>query len=216
MRIPRVRAPLLIAVGVALVAGVVDFRASRRQESNWNPRVAQRQQIRWLSAYITAYARDYGRPAFHIDSVISHLDSATAAQFRAYLVDLWGDKIYYRWDEQSFYLMSNAGLSFRRKNYLQDSTNKARIARGDTAWRTHPWAIARHFDIREEYWWPVEARGRKNRLGQFTRNPGLNEPILVRAEPIPREPRVNPPEARRWDRPSSLDAPAPSSPAPQR
>lgn len=209
----RVRASLLGAFALAAIAALVDLRITHRTESHWNPRVAQRQQLRWLSAYITAYAREYGRPAFYLDSVAAHLDSATAARFKSYLVDLWGDRIYYRWDEQSFELSSRAGLSPRRHSELQDSVRVARLARGDSSGVTRPWTVAKYFDVREEYWWPVEARGRRNRLGQFTRNPAMNEPILVRAEPIP---RVSPPEERRWDRPSSLDAPAASSPGPRR
>lgn len=213
MRIGNVRLPFLIAAAVALLAGAISLRSQAQEEPDWNPRVAQRQQLRWLSAYITAYARDYGRPAFYLDSVVAHLDSATAVRFNSYLVDLWGDKVYYRWDEQSFELSSRAGLSPRRHSQLQDSVRLARLARGDSSGVTRPWTLAKRFDIREEYWWPVEARGRRNRLGQFTRMPGASEPILIRAEPLP---RVSPPEAPRWDPPSSHAAQEPSSPAPRR
>lgn len=189
----RVRPALLVLLVSAGIAGLVDLRATRLTHEYWNPRVAQRQQIRWLSAYITAYARKYGRPAFHLDSVVAHLDSATARQFRTYLVDLWGERVYYWWNEQTFELSSAAGLSPDRRARMEDSVRTLRFARGDTAGLSHPFALTKRFEVREEYWWPAEARGRRNRWGQYTRDPIFNEPILIRAEPIPRTERRDPP-----------------------
>src|SRR5688572_11033477 len=94
--IPRVRRSLVVALSFAAVAALVAIR-NARPGPDWNFRVAQRQQLRWMSAYITAYAREHGRPAFYLDSVVAHLDSATAAQFNDYRYDLWGDRVYYWW-----------------------------------------------------------------------------------------------------------------------
>lgn len=185
---------MLVALVIATIAGLLDLEASRRVREDWNPRVTQRQQIRWLSAYITAYAMEYRRPAFHLDSVVAHLDSATAARFKDYLVDLWGDRIFYWWNEQTFELGSPGGISPERHTRMADSVRALRIARGDTAGLSHPFALAKRFDVRERYWWPVEARGRRNAWGQYTREPGFNAPMLIKTRPLPASETHEPPE----------------------
>jgi hypothetical protein len=193
----RVRWAFPVALAMTAIAALVDLQVTRGKPVEWDLRVTQRQQLRWMSAYITAYAREYGRPAFYPDSVIAHLDSATAAQFTAYLKDVWGDKVWYWWNEQTFELSSAGGISPWRSARMQDSIRALRIARGDTAGLFRPFALAKRLDIREEYWWPVEARGRRNSWGQYTREPGFNQPILIQARPLAKTDPEPPPELAR-------------------
>ena len=188
-----VRRPVVAALLIAIVAAVIDLRAEREAPDAWNARAAQRQRLRWMSAYVTAYGRQYGRPAFYLDSVIAHLDSATAAQFNAYRTDFWGESVNYSWNERTFELRSTAGLFGPRLDRTEDSVRALWIARGDSMRLSHPGAIFDRLVVREEYWWPVEARGRRNQLGQYTRVPGVNEPMLIRAEPLPKTDRREPP-----------------------
>ena len=172
---------LLLTLGCALIGLIADRTASRSGDDDWNPRVAQRQQLRFLSAYITDYGRRYGRPAFHLDSVEAHLDSATRARFADYRTDIWGDRVYYWWDENSFTLTSNAGLDPAQRTRKEDSIAATWKAHGRDANSWHAiGVISRRLSVIERYGWPAEVRGRKNSLGQFTQANQVNAPFIVR------------------------------------
>src|SRR5687767_2788795 len=139
----RVRWTFPVALALVTIAALVDHQLTRVKPVQWDPRVTQRQQLRWMSAYITAYAREYGCPAFYLSFVLAHLDTATAAQFTAYMRDVWGDRVWYWWNEQTFELSSGGGISPLRSMQIQDSVRAARIARGDTAGLFRPFALAK-------------------------------------------------------------------------
>jgi len=190
---PKVRDTAVLAATIAVVTTLAAFHVTREASASSNPRAAQRQRLRWMSAYVTAYARQYGRPAFYLDSVTAHLDSATAAQFNAYRTDLWGEGVAYSWDERTFELRSSAGYFASQRDRMEDSVRALLIARGDSIGLSRPGETVRRFFVREEYWWPAEARGRRNSLGQYTQAPGLNAPILIRAQSVPKTDEREPP-----------------------
>lgn len=179
---PKVTQVLIAALVLVVGALVVDRRNARSDEDPaWDPRVAQRQQLRFLGAYITDYGRRFGRPAFHLDSVEIHLDSATRAKFSEYRTDIWGDRVYYMWDVTTFTLVSRGGLRQDQRERREDSIAAAwkSIGRPVTGWDAIG-RIQRRVQIIEEYWWPEAARGRRNSLGQFTQAPADYRPIIVR------------------------------------
>lgn len=156
-------------MGIALAAALaIALQAFARRRPEPDPAVlrsAELAQLRFVAGRLTEYAREYHRPAFYLDSVTAHLDSADAAEFRGYLVDLWGDSISYRWDYWTFRLTSDAG-----------TTNSGWWAAYDSAWSAtghtapegfgNPDSFAilqelrRTLHVGEEYWWPDSARGR--------------------------------------------------------
>lgn len=172
---------LLATLTLALLALGVDRASNRSEEGAWNPRVAQRQQLRYLSAYVTDYGRRFGRPAFHLDSVEAHLDSATRAKFADYRTDIWGNRVHYWWDETSFTLTSSAGLTSKQRTRKEDSIAASWKARGRDVSSWHAvGVISRRLSVIERYGWPTEVRGRRNSLGQFTQSPQVNAPFVVR------------------------------------
>lgn len=182
MRLPKVSGFVVAALVLGLIAIIADRLVARPgDDGDWNPRVVQRQQLRFLGAYITDYGRQHGRPAFHLDSVEAHLDSATRARFHDYRTDIWGNPVHYWWDETRFHLSSGAGLAPRQRERKEDSIAAAwkALGRAVDGWE-HVGAIQRRISINEEYWWPEEARGRKNSLGQFTRAAAVQMPVIVR------------------------------------
>ena len=72
-------------------------------------RVAQLMYNRMLALRIEAYAREYGRPAYYLDSVMAHLDSADAKIVSELRTDLWGKPVHYFWTWCFFTLTSSAG-----------------------------------------------------------------------------------------------------------
>jgi hypothetical protein len=74
-------------------------------------RAEQLARLRFVAGRLTQYARENHRPAYRFDSVVAHLDSAHAAEFRSFLTDLWGDSIDYYWNFAGFSLRSRAGLT---------------------------------------------------------------------------------------------------------
>ena len=169
LRSLRTRQSLLIAIAVVAAGVLVGTRVKGRGSyDHMYARAVQRQYLRWIAYRITAYAREYGRPAFHLDSVAAHLDSAKAAEFRRNLVDIWDRPVYYWWDECRFILSSSAGRSNR--DYPDDSprTDSVVTLTQEQRFRAMMAADRRH-TVREEYGWPPEARGRRNALGQFTK-----------------------------------------------
>ena len=182
IRVSRSTRVLSALLGVALSAFIADHMTrSSHDHAAWNPRVAQRAQLRWLSAYITDYGRRYGRPAFHLDSVEAHLDSATRAKFSDYRTDIWGRSVYYWWDETTFTLTSSAGLTPRQRVRKEDSIAESWKAQGRDAsgWQAIG-VISRRLSVIERYGWPAEVRGHRNSLGQFTQAPLVTAPVIVR------------------------------------
>jgi hypothetical protein len=74
-------------------------------------RAEQLARLQFVAGRLTQYAREYHRPVYRFDSVVVHLDSTHAAEFRSYLTDLWGDSIDYNWNFAGFSLRSRAGLT---------------------------------------------------------------------------------------------------------
>ena len=72
-------------------------------------RVAQFMYNRMLALRIEAYAREYGRPAYYLDSVMAHLDSADAKIVSGLRTDLWGKPVLYFWTWCWFTVTSRAG-----------------------------------------------------------------------------------------------------------
>jgi hypothetical protein len=78
-------------VGLAVVSLCAIVLASRvrtvagEPRVTVGPRVVQLMDNRLLAVRIGAYARRYGRPAYSLDSVTAHRDSADAAAFRSCL-----------------------------------------------------------------------------------------------------------------------------------
>jgi hypothetical protein len=94
-------------------------------------RVAQLMDNRLLALKIEAYAKRYGRPAYFLDSVVAHLDSADAAVFRRNLTDLWGDPVSYQWTWCDFTLVSWTGMRGRLLSVpASDSIRRAMALRG--------------------------------------------------------------------------------------
>lgn len=72
-------------------------------------RVAQLMYNRMLALRIEAYAREYGRPAYYLDSVMAHLDSADVKIVSGLRTDLWGEPVHYFWTWCWFTVTSRAG-----------------------------------------------------------------------------------------------------------
>ena len=166
----RVRLFTLIIIAVISIGAPVATQLARRERhDHLYFRAVQRQYLRWLAYRITAYAREYGRPAFHLDSVTAHMDSARAAEFNRNLVDIWGRPVFYHWDESRFTLASDAGAA-RIRDRPYDSVRAAEFRRLTQEQQFQRWmAETRRLEVREEYGWPPEARGRRNSFGQFAK-----------------------------------------------
>ena len=118
----------LIGVLCSVVLAGAAWRIVQRRRAP-NARVAQLTRLRTLAWHIDAYAKEYGRPAFYLDSVQRHSSSADAKQFADLEIDLWGDSVYYMWTYCGFELARPLRLSpgdARRLDltgrYLFDST----------------------------------------------------------------------------------------------
>jgi hypothetical protein len=164
----RIRLFSLIAIAIISLGALVATRvAARERNDHLRYRAVQRQYLRWLAYRVKAYAREHGRPAFHLDSVTAHMDSARAAEFRRNLIDIWGQPVFYHWDESRFILGSFAGTS-RLRDRPYDSVRAAEFQKLTREQQFQRWmAETRRVEVREEYAWPPEARGRRNALGQY-------------------------------------------------
>ena len=151
------------AIGLAAVvlcAALLAWRVrtiAREQRVPVDPRVTQLMYNRMLAQWITAYAREYGRPAYYLDSVMAHLDSADAKLVSELRTDLWGDRIRYSWSYCHFTLASPAGTRpWRRRPPRADTV--APVAPAPVA--PAPATRARWLpeppqgEIHEEYPWP--------------------------------------------------------------
>ncbi|MEJ7812754.1 MAG: hypothetical protein WKG32_20235 [Gemmatimonadaceae bacterium] len=83
-----------------------------------NRRVAQLMNNRLLAQRIAAYAQTYDRPAYHLDSVVAHLDSPDRRLVSELRTDLWGAPVLYLWSWCSFRLMSPGGRTGRASGRL--------------------------------------------------------------------------------------------------
>lgn len=94
-------------------------------------RVVQLMDNRLLAEQIEGYAKRYERPAYFLDSVTAHLDSADAAAFRRNLTDLWGEPVSYLWTWCDFTLVSRAGMRGRLLSWpASDSIRREMASRG--------------------------------------------------------------------------------------
>jgi hypothetical protein len=115
---------LLSSAGIVLIVAVSALALTMRPRKIPDRaaiRADQLARLNFVAGRVTEYAREYHRPAYFLDSVAAHLDSAHAAEFRSYLTDLWGDPIEYDWNFTSFSLWSNAGTSNLRRAAAFDS-----------------------------------------------------------------------------------------------
>lgn len=142
------------AVGLAallLSAGVLASRVrtiAREPRVPLGPRVAQLMHNRMLALQVQAYARTYGRPAYYLDSVEAHLDSAERERVSALRTDLWGDSVTYFWSYCEFSVSSEAGVHGPNTKAAFDSTAREMARRNARTW---PVSF-----IREEYAWPAD------------------------------------------------------------
>ena len=97
----------VVLCGIVLAWRVRTIAREPRLEVS--PRVAQLMYNRMLAQWIAAYARRYRRPAYYLDSVMAHLDSADAERVSALRTDLWGKPVHYFWSYCWFSLHSYAG-----------------------------------------------------------------------------------------------------------
>jgi len=72
------------------------------------PRENQIMRLRALAWYLDAYARQYHRPAFYLDSVVKHLAPLNAKRFTDLEVDLWGDSVLYIWTYCGYKLVTSS------------------------------------------------------------------------------------------------------------
>ena len=159
----RRRAIVLLALSAVVGLSMVTlaYARNRHDDQGMDPRAGQREYLRWMAAKIFDYSVAYHRPVYFTDSVVAHLDSADAARFRRFSVDLWGDPVSYWWDEYGFTLTANAGVTPQMRNAIEDSVYRAEAEarkRGepDPAAKT-PWKpIGRNLTIREEFGWPPD------------------------------------------------------------
>jgi hypothetical protein len=161
------RLTLLVAIALIAAAALAFDRDDRDEPyEHLYTRAVQRQRLRWLAYRVVSYAREHKRPAFNLDSVLVHLDSVRAAEFRHFMVDVWGTRVYYLWDETTFTLMAEGGRRFGRA--WSSQITRPPNATAEEGFKAFI-AVSRREDVREEYAWPPEARGRRNELGQFVR-----------------------------------------------
>lgn len=159
----KVRSLIAVAI-MAGVALVVERWPERQPYDHLYARAVQRQRLRWLAYHIYAYAREHKRPAFTLDSVLAHLDSSTAVEFKHLMIDIWGMRVFYDWDESSFTLAATGGARFGSAwaAAIQPPPNSTKAEQYIALF-----AAGRRLTVREEYGWPAGARGTRNALGQF-------------------------------------------------
>lgn len=118
------RGPLIASAVIAAIVLLSALFAAMRPRKAPDRAEIQAQELarlRFVAGRLTQYANEYHRPAFRLDSVAVHLDSADAAEFRSFLTDLWGDTIDYYWNYSGFRLSSNAGLTGLGRAAAEDS-----------------------------------------------------------------------------------------------
>jgi hypothetical protein len=165
---------LVITLVTFAVVGIVAARVSAAGPvESMNPRAAQRQYLRYLGTKTIEYAQRYRRPAFALDSVLAHLDSRDAVLFRTAMTDLWGHHVFYSWNEATFEVSSGAGTTQARIAWVWDSLRKTLDTLKDakTADFIASVRMGDRTSIRERYWWPPEARGDLNTIGQYVPAP---------------------------------------------
>jgi hypothetical protein len=148
IRLPSRRTAIGLAA-VILCASVLGWRVrtiAREQRVPVSPRVTQLMYNRMLARWIQAYARTYRRPAYYLDSVLAHLDSAERRVVSNLLTDLWGDRVYYVWTYCDFTLASHAGARPWLRPPPPDTVAPVKPAR----WGPEP----PQGELREEYPWP--------------------------------------------------------------
>jgi hypothetical protein len=130
----RRRPAIVGAIVFVLAIGVLAWRiaAIRGQPAITDaPRTAEQTYLRMIAQHVQTYARTYHRPAYSLDSVVSHLDSANARLMRDLATDPWGQPVQYTWSPCGFTLRSSGGAA------RADSSGAAGSARWIT--ERHPW-----------------------------------------------------------------------------
>lgn len=144
----RLTRPALGLVALLLCAAVLAWRIrtiANEPRVALGPRAVQLMYNRMLALRIIDYARTHRRPAYYMDSVLAHLDSAEARLVSDLGTDLWGGRVYYAWTWCDFRLSSDAGEPWPRSQAAWDSTWREARARG---------RLGMPHVISEEYPWP--------------------------------------------------------------
>lgn len=143
----------LIAALIATTCLVLRIREiSRRPRVVLASRAAQLMYNRALALRIQRYAARYGRPAFRLDSVLAHLDSADVRVVSDLSTDLWGEEVAYGWSFCSFTLVSRAGEEFAPTSPAPAESLRAGQLSPPGGW------------VEEAYAWPAGV-GRTDRCG---------------------------------------------------
>lgn len=122
---------IVVALPIAMRLHKPPDRVATRAEI----RAEQLARLQFVAGRLTQYAREYHRPAYRFDSVVVHLDSTHAAEFRSYLTDLWGDSIGYYWNFAGFTLRSDAGLTgIGREAAMDSAMREAHLAMTASHW----------------------------------------------------------------------------------
>jgi hypothetical protein len=107
---------LLGAVALMLAGVTLRWRVetlSHQREVILGARPIQLMYNRMLAVRILAYSRRYGRPAYYLDSVVVHLDSAEAELVHDLRTDLWGQPVMYGWSYCGFSIGSSGETAGR-------------------------------------------------------------------------------------------------------
>ncbi|HVX41170.1 MAG TPA: hypothetical protein VHB25_16505 [Gemmatimonadaceae bacterium] len=126
---------LIIATSGACLAA---YRRAHGQPETMNPRAAERERLRYLRARVVEYATLFHRPAFTLDSVAAHLDSAEAAQFESLRTNPWGSAVGYAWGPRSFELISYISRDRPRPRWIVERAALPEAAQGHlNAWGSY-------------------------------------------------------------------------------
>ena len=168
----RRRVRLTVVATAALLIVVALFIAMRwhttpdRVATRAEIRAEQLARLQFVAGRLTQYAREYHRPAYRFDSVVVHMDSAHAAEFRSFLTDLWGDSINYDWSFAGFSLSSDAGITgLGREAAIDSAMRRAHLVMTASNWAdpafrasfdTLAFDVYRAVHISAEYGWPED------------------------------------------------------------
>lgn len=122
-------------VTVLTCATLVTFRRGRRDPAAMDPRAAEREHLRYMRARLSEYASTFHRPAYTLDSVSAHLDSADATAFNSLRVNRWGHPVGYWWGPRGFGLISYVSREGPSPRFVVERSGLPEAARGHlNAW----------------------------------------------------------------------------------
>jgi hypothetical protein len=171
-----------LLAAAAIVLAALPFLLSipswpRKTPDRAEIRADQLARLQFVAGHLTQYAREYHRPAYRFDSVVVHLDSIHAAEFRSYLTDLWGDSIDYYWNFARFSLRSDAGLTgVGREAAIDSAMRQAHLTMTASHWAIPEFRarfgklmfeVDKELYITAEYGWPEVVVRDSMRLKQW-------------------------------------------------